>query len=163
MTANPATIATPAATATMTSARELNQPLSAPLAASFAASPGAVAAPVSLPRARALGDAIAYLHSALRIVLATLRGVRGAVARDLRARAGARAWADEPASERQRRINVAIAPWVDALAGIEYIYYPPDKEQEWAKRPIKSDPKYESWYIQNLRKGENGEGSEDVI
>lgn len=51
----------------------------------------------------------------------------------------------------------------DSLAGVEYIYYPPDKEQEWARRPNKNDPKYESWYIQNLRKGEDGEGSEDAF
>lgn len=52
---------------------------------------------------------------------------------------------------------------VDALAGIEYVYYPPSKEQEWARKPNKNDPKYESWYIQNLRKGENGEGSEESL
>jgi predicted phage terminase large subunit-like protein len=51
----------------------------------------------------------------------------------------------------------------DALAGIEYIYYPPSKEQEWARKPASNDPKYEAWFIQNLRKGENGEGSEESL
>lgn len=46
---------------------------------------------------------------------------------------------------------------IDALAGIEYVYFAPPKEQQWAKPPAKNHPDYERWYIQNLRKGENGE------
>jgi len=47
---------------------------------------------------------------------------------------------------------------IDALASIEYIYYPPNKEDEWKVKPAPNHPKYEQWYIQNkLRGGRNEE------
>lgn len=39
---------------------------------------------------------------------------------------------------------------IDALAGIEYIAYPPQKEQEWAKAPAPNAANYESYYIQKI-------------
>lgn len=52
---------------------------------------------------------------------------------------------------------------IDALAGVDYIYYPPDKDREFLKRPNRNDPNYERWYIQNIKRGDNGEGSEESI
>lgn len=46
---------------------------------------------------------------------------------------------------------------IDALASIEYIYYPPDKEKRWDKVPTPNNPDYEKWYIDNLRNREPGE------
>lgn len=45
---------------------------------------------------------------------------------------------------------------IDALASIEYIYYPPDKDKEFDKKPAANSPDYERWYIHNLRSRENG-------
>lgn len=41
---------------------------------------------------------------------------------------------------------------IDALAGIEFIYYPPAAEKKWAKPPHPSSPDYEKWFIENLRR-----------
>lgn len=49
---------------------------------------------------------------------------------------------------------------IDALASIEYIYYPPPHEKEWDKKPTPASADYERWYIHNLRNRQNeGEGS----
>lgn len=49
---------------------------------------------------------------------------------------------------------------IDALAGVEYIYYPPAKLPDWPKPPGPSHPDYEKWYIQQKMK-ENPNGRED--
>lgn len=49
---------------------------------------------------------------------------------------------------------------IDALASIEYIFYPPEEEKKWAKPPGPSHPKYESWYIEQLQKRNNSQGGE---
>jgi predicted phage terminase large subunit-like protein len=41
---------------------------------------------------------------------------------------------------------------IDALAYIDYIAYPPQKEREFEKQPGPQHPDYERWYIQNIRK-----------
>lgn len=46
---------------------------------------------------------------------------------------------------------------IDALAGIEYIASYPVVEPEFKVKPSPNDPKYEKWFIQNLRKGQNEE------
>ena len=69
----------------------------------------------SAARARALGEAEAHLRSALRLVLSTLRSVRAGLAARARAGAGGAALS---AAALQQRLNTAVAPWVDALAGI---------------------------------------------
>lgn len=40
---------------------------------------------------------------------------------------------------------------IDALAMIEYIYFPPDKENIFSKKPSPNSPDYEKWYIRNLQ------------
>lgn len=48
---------------------------------------------------------------------------------------------------------------LDALAGIDYIAFPPDKTKKWEKIPTQNHPDYEKWYIENLmkkRSEENG-------
>jgi predicted phage terminase large subunit-like protein len=45
---------------------------------------------------------------------------------------------------------------IDALAAVEYIYYPPPHEKEWAKKPAPNAPNYESYYINKLRGGQDG-------
>lgn len=47
---------------------------------------------------------------------------------------------------------------IDALAGIEYIYYPPEPDKEWEKKPEPNSADYEKWYIHNLR----SKGNEQV-
>lgn len=45
---------------------------------------------------------------------------------------------------------------IDALAGIEYIYFPPEKETNEIKKPHSmSSADYEKWYIQNKHKGKD--------
>lgn len=45
---------------------------------------------------------------------------------------------------------------IDALAGIEYIYSAPSKENPLAKKPHSPhDPNYEKWFINNLRRKDN--------
>lgn len=39
---------------------------------------------------------------------------------------------------------------IDALAAMEYIYYPPAKEDEWALKPAPNHEDYERYYIHNL-------------
>lgn len=39
---------------------------------------------------------------------------------------------------------------IDALAAIEYIYYPPPKEKQWAKVPGPMNANYEQYYIHKL-------------
>jgi predicted phage terminase large subunit-like protein len=47
---------------------------------------------------------------------------------------------------------------IDALASIEYIYYPPELEPRWKTPPHPSHPDYEKWYIETkLRSQKNGE------
>ncbi len=42
---------------------------------------------------------------------------------------------------------------IDALASMEYIYFPPDDREEELKKPHSpNDPKFEAWYIQNINK-----------
>jgi phage terminase large subunit-like protein len=41
---------------------------------------------------------------------------------------------------------------LDALASIEEIAYPPDKERVNAREPARNSPEYEKWYIRNLLK-----------
>lgn len=48
----------------------------------------------------------------------------------------------------------------DALAGIEYIYYPPEKEKRWEKPPAPNHPDYEKWYIETKMKGGSVEQTE---
>ena len=51
---------------------------------------------------------------------------------------------------------------IDALASIEYIYYPPDDRPEEQKKPHSpNDPRFESWYIQNIHK-QSSRSDEDV-
>ena len=42
---------------------------------------------------------------------------------------------------------------IDALASMEMILYPPDKEDEWKVKPAPGSPRYEQWYIHQLRNG----------
>lgn len=44
---------------------------------------------------------------------------------------------------------------IDALASMEYIAYPPDKEDPWKVKPAPNHPNYEKWYIENLRRKGN--------
>lgn len=48
----------------------------------------------------------------------------------------------------------------DALAACEYIYFAPDKAPEFANKPHPNDPRYEAWFIKNLRRGQDGKESE---
>lgn len=46
---------------------------------------------------------------------------------------------------------------IDAMAGLEYIYYKPDKPPEWPTKPNTSHKDYEKWYIQNMIKERSNE------
>lgn len=49
---------------------------------------------------------------------------------------------------------------IDALAGLEYIAFYPSPEPEFKTIPSPNDPRYEKYYIQNLRKREVDNGEE---
>lgn len=49
---------------------------------------------------------------------------------------------------------------IDALASVEYIYYPPDKEKKWAKPPKPNHPDYERYMIEKMRRGEHDKSEE---
>jgi predicted phage terminase large subunit-like protein len=45
---------------------------------------------------------------------------------------------------------------IDALASIEYIFYPPDNKEIPLEKPrTQGDPRYEKWYIDQLQRGRN--------
>lgn len=44
---------------------------------------------------------------------------------------------------------------IDALASVEYIYFPPEKTKRWEKKPSPNHPDYERWYIENQMSGKN--------
>lgn len=50
---------------------------------------------------------------------------------------------------------------IDALASMEMIAYPPDKEDEWKVKPAPGSPRYEQWYIHQLRNGKNVSRDDD--
>jgi predicted phage terminase large subunit-like protein len=46
---------------------------------------------------------------------------------------------------------------IDALASVEYIYFPPEKEKKWAKKPAPNHPDYERWFIDQQINKSNSE------
>lgn len=49
---------------------------------------------------------------------------------------------------------------IDALAACEYIYFAPEKEKRWSKKPQPNSADYEKFFIENLRRRENDEASD---
>ena len=45
---------------------------------------------------------------------------------------------------------------IDALAAVEYIYYPPPREKEWDKKPGINSADYERYYIHKLKGRQDG-------
>ena len=52
---------------------------------------------------------------------------------------------------------------IDSLASIEYIYYAPDKEDPWEKKPTQNSPDYERYIIHKLQNGGSLNGEDQDV
>lgn len=48
---------------------------------------------------------------------------------------------------------------IDAMAGIEYLAFPPEREERWKNKPSSNSPDYERYYIDQLRRGKREENN----